>query len=160
MRDLNEQQQKFVLAYSSNGGNATAAAKTAGYSAATAGVQGGQLLRKPHVLRAVQDAQRDALRTCGTAAIETLRGLMRHSKSERIRLGAAVSILDRAGLTAKAAEEANAAQRAKPISEMSADELASLIAVNQATVAALEFKMLAASHDAPADAGAALKVVN
>jgi len=142
MRELTDRQQLFVVAFVANGGNAAAAAATAGYSVASAREQGWRLVHKPHVLAAVQDAQRKTIRSLGTEAIEMLVGLMRTSQSDRVRLAAAGSILDRAGLTAKAAEAENETQRDKPISEMSADELSALISQNRATVAALEAKMV------------------
>ena len=45
----------FVDAYIANGGNATEAAKTAGYSAKTAGVTGCNLLKDPNVSSAIAD---------------------------------------------------------------------------------------------------------
>lgn len=45
----------FVEAYIANGGNATEAAKTAGYSAKTAGVTGCQLLKDPNVSSAIAE---------------------------------------------------------------------------------------------------------
>ncbi|MGE0736067.1 MAG: terminase small subunit [Alphaproteobacteria bacterium] len=142
MRDLTDKQYLFVIAFVANGGNATAAATTAGYSDASAREQGWRLVHKPHVLAAVQEAQRKAIRTLGTEAIEVLAGLMRTSHSDRVRLAAADSILDRAGLTAKAAETENLATRKKPISDMSAEELAALMVAQRATVRALEAKMV------------------
>jgi len=47
----------FVEAYIANGGNATEAAKTAGYSAKTAGQQGHMLLKDVEVSRALADRQ-------------------------------------------------------------------------------------------------------
>lgn len=44
-----ERQQRFIEAYIANGGNATQAAITAGYSPKSAGVQGCELLKDPNV---------------------------------------------------------------------------------------------------------------
>ncbi|MGE0736611.1 MAG: terminase small subunit [Alphaproteobacteria bacterium] len=160
MQDLTEQQRLFVLAFASNGGNATSAAKAAGYSDATARTQGWQLLHKPHVLAAVQDAQRQEVSGLATKAVAVLGELLDHPDG-RVRIAAANSLLDRAGITAKAAEEANAVRRAKPISEMSADELAELVALQRATVSALETKMqFRGPDDAPFGASAVPKIVN
>jgi phage terminase small subunit len=53
MRELNEQQDRFALAYVANGGNATKAAIEEGYSEHSARKIGSQLLDKPHVAEAI-----------------------------------------------------------------------------------------------------------
>lgn len=47
--------KKFIEAYISNGGNATEAAKTAGYSAKTAYSQGGRLLKDVEIQQAIKE---------------------------------------------------------------------------------------------------------
>ncbi len=51
-------QQRFVVEYVANNGNATSAAKAAGYSAKTAGQIGFKLLGNPHIHDAIRAEQR------------------------------------------------------------------------------------------------------
>lgn len=60
MENLNPKQQAFVREYIV-GGNATQAAKRAGYSEKTAHVQGSALLRHPIVKVAIQEARKQAV---------------------------------------------------------------------------------------------------
>jgi hypothetical protein len=50
-------EELFVAAYLANGGNATQAAASAGYSARTAYAKGSELLKRPHVAAAIQAAK-------------------------------------------------------------------------------------------------------
>lgn len=59
-RAAEDRRKIFVEAYIANGGNATEAAKAAGYSAKTAHVQGSQLLKDPNVSAAIT-ARRESL---------------------------------------------------------------------------------------------------
>lgn len=57
MSTLSVREQSFVAEYLRNGGNATQAAKAAGYSARTAYSQGGRLLKRVEVRRALEAAK-------------------------------------------------------------------------------------------------------
>ena len=64
MPNLTDQQQAFVTAFTSDPGaigNASEAARRAGYSEKSARDIGRQLLAKPHVRAAVEEANRDQL---------------------------------------------------------------------------------------------------
>ena len=59
-KELTKKQDAFVKAYLLNGGNATQAAISAGYSKETANVQGAQNLTKLSIKRAIEDHQAKA----------------------------------------------------------------------------------------------------
>lgn len=105
MRDLTPQQADFVLHYTSTPdaiGNAAEAARRAGYSETSARELGRQLLDKPHVRTAVDEANRRAvsgrLTTKAVALLE--RVIEDESAPLKVRVDAAKAVLDRAGWTA------------------------------------------------------------
>jgi hypothetical protein len=100
---LTAQQGEFVLHFTSMPGcigNATASARAAGYSDRSAAELGRQLLEKPHVRAAVDEALRRQI--SGPAAAKAAALLERVVDDEtaplRLRLDAARTILDRAGI--------------------------------------------------------------
>jgi phage terminase small subunit len=104
MRDvkLNEQQAAFVLHYTSTPGaigNASEAARRAGYSEASANELGYQLLRKPHIREAVDEALRRQV--TGPLAAKSVALLEKiiddETAPQKVRLDAAKAVLDRAG---------------------------------------------------------------
>ncbi len=64
-------EQLFVAAYIAHG-NATAAAKAAGYSAKTAYAKGSELLKRPRVAKAIEDAKRRIISKYQVSAERTL----------------------------------------------------------------------------------------
>lgn len=141
--ELTELQRAFVVEYVKHDGNGAAAWRALQPEAERPDQRAWQMLQVPHVLAAVDHAMLRQFRSGAPAAYAVLAEIMRdRSNPPKVRQSCADSILDRAGHTAKRAEAEAATGRAKPISEMSADELAQLIAQNQATVAALEAKMV------------------
>lgn len=138
---LTDMQRRFVLEFTSGEGaigNATQAARRAGYSEKSAHEIGRQTLDKPHVRAAIDDALRAQI--SGPMAAKATAYLERAIDDERlparVRLDAAKTILDRGGLVpARSNEEAQASRLRKPLSEMTVDELDALIAEGEARMA-------------------------
>jgi phage terminase small subunit len=95
---LTPRQSAFVLAYVQNGdGNATRAARDAGYSASSAAVIGYRLLRREDVLRHIHAGTVQALAAHAPVALATMTSLL-GARSEFVRQQAASDLLDRAGM--------------------------------------------------------------
>ena len=136
-QNLTDQQRRFVVAYTSDPaatGNASEAARRAGYSQRSAAEIGRQLVEKPHVRLAIDNANREAI--SGRIATKAVRLLERviddESAAPKLRVQAAMTILDRGGYVAPSAFErvAQAAARTaheKPAHEMSVNELELLV---------------------------------
>jgi terminase small subunit-like protein len=125
-RRLTEAQQRFVVAYTTGEGaigNASEAARRAGYSVHTAGEIGGQLLRKQHVIDAIREANKEQISgKMATKAIALLgRVIDDESVPMKTRVDAARTILDRAGFCALQAPPKKLHD--KSMAEMTADEL-------------------------------------
>lgn len=94
-------QEAFALAYVANGGNATKAAREAGYSANSSRQIGSHLLAKSHVQAAIREAQFRALNgplaSKALAVLETALDLA-NEVPWGVRVDAARTVLDRAGL--------------------------------------------------------------
>ena len=102
MPNLTPQQADFVLHYTSTPeaiGNAAAAARLAGYSEQSARELGRQLLDKPHVRAAVDEANRQAVSgRLATKAVALLERVIEdESAPVKVRVDAAKAVLDRAG---------------------------------------------------------------
>ena len=125
LRELTEKQAAFVREYVSNGGNATKAAQSAGYSAKAARITGYGLLKIPHVLAAVRLEQVQKLGgRLSTLALDTLEQLMTDKQvSGAVRLEAAKTVLDRAGMPSRAAPQAPGEGAPKALTDMTVDEL-------------------------------------
>ena len=131
MRELTDQQQRFVIEFTSgNGaiGNASEAARRAGYSEKTAAEQGRQLLNKPHVVAAIEEANRGLINgSLTTLALDVIQKILEDEDANpRLRLDAAKTALDRAGYIAPKAPEAPE-RLEKPLSELSVQELEDFI---------------------------------
>lgn len=105
MPNLTPQQTDFVLHYTSTPaaiGNAAAAARLAGYSEPYARELGRQLLDKPHVRAAVDEANRQAVSgRLATKAVALLERVIEdESAPVKVRVDAAKAVLDRAGWAA------------------------------------------------------------
>ena len=93
---ITDQQTRFAVAFATNGGNATEAAKEAGYSEATARQQGHRLSRLPHVQQRIAQ-ECSAIVACNVpAALEAQRRLLTGSRSDMVKHLVALDMLDRA----------------------------------------------------------------
>ena len=92
---LKEQQKAFVQHFSQTG-NATQAAKNAGYSVKTAEQQGYELKNKLAI--EIENETRKLMGSCVPMAVDKLKKLVEDERvSPSVRLGAINSILDRTG---------------------------------------------------------------
>lgn len=98
-RKLSKRQRLFVMAYVSNGGNATEAFKATGYKGTRASRAGYLETRKPHVRNAITQLASEAFNVELLArAMHTLDHLAMEAASESVRLRAAEFIVSRSGL--------------------------------------------------------------
>jgi phage terminase small subunit len=128
MAAVTDQQAAFVAAFVSNGGNATAAAREAGYSEESARQSGSRLLHKPHVIDAIRAEQGRLIsgKLCTKALAVLERVLDDAAAPYGARVDAAKTILDRGGLTAKNGPRESDLND-KPLNEMSVPELEEFI---------------------------------
>ena len=96
-RDLTDKQTAWVASFVASGGNAALAAREAGYAESSYRSVLANNLRNPLIQKAIYSATVDQLSTHAPAAVETLYRLMNASKSDKVKLDAAIAILDRAG---------------------------------------------------------------
>lgn len=122
--DLLDQQRAFAEAYVLGCGNATKAAIDAGYSAASARQTASRLLHTPHVQEAIRRAQAHALKgRLASKALGVLEKILDdESAPAGVRVDAAKTVLDRAGLPAARVPELQQ-DNGKPMTEMSLAEL-------------------------------------
>jgi phage terminase small subunit len=129
---LTDQQRAFILHYTSDPhsiGNGAEAARRAGYSHRSAGELARQLLEKPHVREAIDQANRHALGgRISTKAVALLERVLDDETAPlKTRVEAAKTVLDRAGILAPSVGERmlSAARngRTKPIFEMTVEEI-------------------------------------
>lgn len=127
-----DQQRAFAEAYVLGNGNATQAAIAAGYSPASARQTASRLLHAPHVQEAIRRAQALALRS--RMASKALGVLEKNMDDEGapagVRVDAAKTVLDRAGLAAARVPE-HAEAMEKGLGEMSLIELDQFIRQGQ-----------------------------
>ena len=138
--ELTEQQRAFVAHFTSTPGaigNAAAAARMAGYSERCAREIGRQLLDKPHVRKAIDEANRQSISgTLATKAVGLLERVIDDEDAPlKVRVEAAKTILDRAGIVQPSVSERVAAGDGKLLSEMSVNELEAFIRAGQAIAA-------------------------
>ena len=88
-----EMQELFIEQYCLTG-NATASAKTAGYSSPK---QRGYELKNKYSV-AIEERQKKMIQDCVPGALSQLRNLAEAAESESVKLGAIKDILDRAGM--------------------------------------------------------------
>jgi phage terminase small subunit len=120
-------QHAFVVEFVSNGGIATKAAASAGYSQQSARQIASQLLNKPHIQEAIRREQRKRLYGLGSKAMSVIESILDDEAAPAgVRLDAAKTVLDRCGLTAETAKTEQL-QNSKPLEEMTADELQAFI---------------------------------
>ena len=138
MPNLNDQQQAFVTAFTSDPGaigNASEAARRAGYSEKSARDIGRQLLAKPHVRAAVEEANRAQLGgALASKAVAVLASIIDdETAAPKLRLDAAKTVLDRAGYIApKAAESPKPESEADALDGMNLAQLKRFVAAHEA----------------------------
>jgi phage terminase small subunit len=128
MTDISEQQAAFAEAFVANGGNGTQAAISAGYSEISARQMAYKLTRNQKVMDAIRAEQRRLLSgNLATKALAVLEAILDNADAPLgVKVDACKTLLDRGGLTAKAAETEPEAE--KPASEMSLAELEAAVA--------------------------------
>lgn len=132
MRPLTDMQARFVLEFTSGPGsigNASESARRAGYSEKSAAEQGRQLLEKPHIIAAIDDALRVSISSnLAAKAVAVLETVLDDEEAHpKLRVEAAKTILDRAGFIAPKASEPEAPFDGKPLHEMTITELQEFI---------------------------------
>ena len=127
MREVNEQQERFIDEYVLHG-NATMAAIKAGYSEKSANTRGYQL--KVRYQAEIDRRSREAIRSRVPGAIAQLKSLAIEGQSEQVRLAATKDILDRAGHSATQKIEQQVMQVEKTTQELR-KELAQLMGDDQ-----------------------------
>lgn len=127
MENLTEKQSLFVHHLVSGATSATEAARRAGYSGGGVRQVASQLMRKEHVQAAIRQEQFIKLNgDLANIALETLRSVMQDEAAPAgARVSASIAVLERAGLNASGGREMH---HAKPVSEMTNQELAAFIA--------------------------------
>lgn len=100
MADKNtDMQKRFAVEYASNGGNATQAAKDAGYSAKSAHEIGRQLLEKPHVHEMVMKELNRLRYRSGVTGLNALMQIAQDGKAPaNARVSAARALCEHSGL--------------------------------------------------------------
>lgn len=140
MRELNAQQEAFVLHYTSTPGaigNGAEAARRAGYSERSAAELARQLLDKPHVREAVSTANRMAISgRLASKSVALLEQVLDDAQAPlRVKVEAAKTVLDRAGITCTIAERDDAEDRVtRSMSEMTREELEEIVRAGKAVI--------------------------
>ena len=134
----------FATAYVANGGNATQAAITAGYSPTSARQQAYKLTRNATVQRLIREEQQRVIggRLC-SKALQVLEQIMDDPEAPvGARVDACKTILDRGGIPAIPAAMVAGGQliEGKPVQTMSKDELLDFIARGSAELERIRAK--------------------
>lgn len=125
-RKLTEQQAAFVLAYAANGGNATDAAKTAGYSTDHSRTIGPRLLALPWVQRALTIERQRLLARAAFGGLKVLIGVLEDTGEDmKLRVKAAEIALKADRADRDAAKDSDST--GKRLAEMSIAELEGMI---------------------------------
>lgn len=94
-----DMQKRFAVEYASNGGNATQAAKDAGYSAKSAHEIGRQLLEKPHVHEMVMKELNRLRYRSGVTGLNALMQIAQDKEAPaNARVSAARALCEHSGL--------------------------------------------------------------
>lgn len=125
--EMTKLQKAFVIDYVFNGGNATKAVASVGYSESSARQIASQLLGKPHIQEAIRKEQQRKLSGLGSKALSVIESILDDEKAPYgVRLDAAKTVLDRCGLSAQTAKFAPL-EYEKPLEQMSIEELEAFI---------------------------------
>ena len=132
MIELTDLQKAFVVAYTGEQGcvgNASKAALSAGYSPKSAHESGRQLLEKGHIRAAIDKANRAMIGgSLASKAIDVLRAIIDDPDTpQKLRLDAAKTVLDRAGLSLLKVEDQARPGEKRDLASMSTEELARII---------------------------------
>lgn len=96
---MTEKQRAFVIEYARNGGNASAAARAAGYPEKSAHEQGRQQLEKPHIREAIYKELMKLRHRSGAIGLSALINIAQDDKNPAAaRVAAARALIDHAGL--------------------------------------------------------------
>lgn len=99
---MTEKQRAFVLEYARNGGNASAAAREAGYPIKSAHEQGRQQLEKPHIRQAIYKELMKLRYRSGVIGLSALIAIAEDNTSpSAARVAAARALLEHADLPRK-----------------------------------------------------------
>lgn len=99
---MTEKQRAFVLEYARNGGNASAAAREAGYPIKSAHEQGRQQLEKPHIRKAIYKELMKLRYRSGVIGLSALIAIAKDdTKPSAARVAAARALLEHADLPRK-----------------------------------------------------------
>ena len=97
---LSEKHKRFLTVYASNGGNASAAARSVGYASSKAGserVTAHRILGRTEAVEYLHKLLLQSLTGDAPFAISAIRKLAEDADSEQVRLQACKELLDRAG---------------------------------------------------------------
>ena len=133
-----EMQKTFAVEYASNGGNATAAAKAAGYSEKSSHEIGRQLLQKPHVLEMIRTHLAKLRSRSGAVGLHALVEICTNSESPaNARVAAARALCEHAGMmgTGKDLEALKDAEAREAGEHVSAREVLAAFTRNRAGAA-------------------------
>lgn len=99
---MTDKQQAFVIEFARNGGNASAAAREAGYPEKSAHEQGRQQLEKPHVREAIYRELMKLRYRSGVIGLSALIGIAEdETNPAAARVSAARALVEHAGLFAR-----------------------------------------------------------
>jgi len=135
-QEILDQQKAFAEAYVLGRGNATQAAIEAGYAPASARQTASRLLHTPHVQDAIRHAQAYVLRgKLASKALGVLEKILDDDDAPPgVRVDAAKTVLDRAGLPAMRAPDS--VDEDRPLEEMTVVQLEAFIAEGRALLGA------------------------
>lgn len=103
---MTDKQRAFVLEYARNGGNASAAARSAGYPEKSAHEQGRQQLEKPHIREAIYRELMKLRYRSGVVGLSALVAIAEdETKPSAARVAAARALLEHADLPQRNAAE-------------------------------------------------------
>ena len=119
MPQLTDKQQDFVRYYVENGGNASKAARDAGYGESSAHATAWHMLRQNHIMEAVKYETLRAIAIRVPLAQAILVDLAENAQNESVKLKAAEALLDRGGL--QLAQSLNL--HVRPVDERTDEEL-------------------------------------
>lgn len=97
---MTDKQQAFVLEYARNGGNASAAARVAGYPEKSAHEQGRQQLEKPHIREAIHRELMKLRYRSGAIGLSALISIAQNEDGPAAaRVAAARALIEHAGIS-------------------------------------------------------------
>jgi hypothetical protein len=152
---LTEKQLSFVR-HTGRGIEPADAVKLSGFTGADPAGTAWALLRTPHVLRAIQVETARNLAEAAPMALDVVKrlamGELGAANLPKVRLDAAKTLLDRAGMIAPKAKDADSSLD-KQLNEMTVEELRALMSKLEGAIAD-QAKDVSAPSDEPSDANA------